>query len=191
MSSTLSIQRWTFFIPPIFTSIEQLNLSLAHCFAEHNLPYTQSRLSPVLNRLCRRCCHLPNGGFFWTYSPENSREKYIPPCPLDFWSPHKPLYHLCSSLSFAWYTAELKSAWYADTAFKDNTHCAASVSKPNAPPAPKYIYPSSISRSKVFFNRWESSGMLSGGIFLCPVKQAVFPLIKVHQPVQSLKAQKI
>ena len=117
MSSTLSIQRWTFFIPPIFTSIEQLNLSLAHCFAEHNLPYTQSRLSPVLNRLCRRCCHLPNGGFFWTYSPENSREKYIPPCPLDFWSPHKPLYHLCSSLSFAWYTAELKSAWYADTAF--------------------------------------------------------------------------
>lgn len=53
-----------FFIPPIFTSIEQLNLSLAHCFAEHNLPYTQSRLSPVLNRLCRHCCHLPNGGFF-------------------------------------------------------------------------------------------------------------------------------
>ena len=117
MSSILSIRRWTFSIFPFFTSIEQLSLSLAHCFAEHNLPYMQSRLSPVLNRLCRHCCHLPNGGFFWTYSPGNSREKYILPYPPDFWSPHKPLYHLCSSLSFAWYTAELKSAWYAATAF--------------------------------------------------------------------------
>ena len=107
MSSILSIRRWTFF-----------NLPILHIYwAAKFITCTLFCLSPVLNRLCRRCCHLPNGGFFWTYSPENSREKYILPYPPDFWSPHKPLYHLCSSLLSVWYMEGLKSAWYANIAF--------------------------------------------------------------------------
>jgi hypothetical protein len=54
---------------------------------------------------------------------------------------------------------------------------AASVSKPNAPPTPKYKYPLSIISVSVCFNLVFISPILSDGIRLCPVKQQVLSII--------------
>lgn len=63
--------------------------------------------------------------------------------------------------------------------FSFKTVCAASVSNPKAPPAPKKQYPFSMQSISVFLNFSDTIGRSSGGIFLCPVKQTVFSFKKI------------